>query len=69
MEITREFLLGELARMKQQRDHAHDVFVAHQAAMDVLESLLHHLTTSEVQKETTFADLGLPDPQVHSVVM
>jgi hypothetical protein len=62
MEITKEFLLGELVRMTQQRDHAHDVVVAHQAAMDVLESLINRLDAS-IPKDTTFANLGLPDPQ------
>ena len=62
MGITKEFLLGELARMTQQRNHAHDVVVAHQAAMDVLESLINRLD-APTQKDTTFADLGLPDPQ------
>lgn len=63
MEITRDFLVAELARMKQERDHAHDVAIAHQAAMDVLDALIKRLDAPSVPAEVTFADLGLPDPQ------
>jgi hypothetical protein len=67
MQVTKEFLLAEFERMKQQRDHAHDVVVAHQAAMDVLQSLVQRLDLPETPGEVTFSDLGLPDPQPHVV--
>ena len=63
MEITRDFLVAELTRMKQERDHAHDIVVAHQAAMDVLDALIRRLDAPTASKDVTFADLGLPDPQ------
>lgn len=65
MRIAKEFLLAEFERMQQQRDNARDVVVAHQAAMDVLQSLLQRLELPELLEETSFADLGLPDPQPH----
>lgn len=47
MQITREFLLEELKKMEQQRNHAHDVAVAAQAAMDVMNGLLARLDLPE----------------------
>lgn len=47
MQITKEFLLEEIKKMEQQRNHAHDVAVASQAAMDVMNSLLLRLDLPE----------------------
>ena len=60
MEITKEYLLSEIEKMEQQRDHAHDVAVASQAAIDVMKSLVTRLETPEAVK---LSDLGLPDPE------
>ena len=60
MEITKEFLLTEIRKMEQQRDHAHDVAVASQAAIDVMRSLVDRLEAPETVK---LSDLGLPDPE------
>ena len=46
--------------MEQQRNHAHDVAVASQAASDVLSSLVARLDMPDAVK---LSDLGLPDPQ------
>lgn len=61
MEITKEFLQAEIAKFEGQRNHAHDVAVASQAAVDVLTGLLQRLEQPQ-QTDTTFADLGLPEP-------
>lgn len=60
MDISREYLLAEISRMEQQRNHAHDVAVASQAAIDVLSSLVARLDMPDAVK---LSDLGLPDPQ------
>jgi hypothetical protein len=59
MEITKEYLQAEISRMEQQRNHAHDIAVASQAAIDVLTSLVARLDMQAVK----LSDLGLPDPQ------
>jgi hypothetical protein len=51
MQITKEFLQAELAKMEKQRDHAHDVAVAAQAAMDVLSGMLARLELPEPEQE------------------
>jgi hypothetical protein len=61
MEITKEFLLAEIQKMVKQRDHAHDVAVASQAAVDVMQSLVARLDLSEPE-DLKFSDLGLSDP-------
>ena len=61
MEITKDYLLAELARMEKQRDHAHEVAIACQAAMDTLQALVQRLDAPEPEVPT-FSDLGLPDP-------
>jgi hypothetical protein len=61
MQITKEFLLSEIKKMEQQRDHAHDVAVASQAAIDVMSSLIARLDLPE-EADLKFSDLGLPDP-------
>ena len=48
MEITKEFLLKEIEVMEKQRDHAHDVAVASQAAIDVMRGLIQRLDTPSV---------------------
>lgn len=66
MEITHEFLSGELEKMKRQHQHAHEVAIASQAAIDVLSGLLARLELPEKTTEEgdlTFEDLGLPDPE------
>ncbi len=47
MQITKEFLLSEVKKMEQQRDHAHDVAVAAQAAIDVMQALVDRLDLEE----------------------
>jgi hypothetical protein len=47
MVIDREFLQTEIAKMEQQRNHAHDVAVASQAAIDVMKALLNRLDLPE----------------------
>ena len=61
MEITKDYLLAELARMEQQRNHAHEVAIACQAAVDTLRALVQRLDAPEPETPT-FSDLGLPDP-------
>lgn len=60
MNITREYLLAEIKRMEQQRNHAHEVAVASQAAIDVMSSLVARL---DLPEDLKFSDLGLPDPE------
>ena len=47
MKITKEFLQEELSKMISQRDHAHDIAVASQAAIDVLNALIARLDMPE----------------------
>lgn len=47
MQITKDFLLKEIQAMEQQRNHAHDVAVAAQAAIDVLKSLVARMDLPE----------------------
>ena len=61
MDITKEFLLVEITKMEQQRNHAHEVAVACQAAIDTMQSLIQRLDAPEPEVPT-FSDLGLPDP-------
>jgi hypothetical protein len=61
MEITKEFLLAEIKKMEQQRDHAHDVAVASQASIDTMQALLARLDLPE-EEGLKFSDLGLSDP-------
>ena len=58
MEITKDYLLAELARMEKQRTHAHEVAIACQAAVDTLQALVQRLDAPEPEIPT----LGLPDP-------
>ena len=50
MQITKEFLKAELQKMEQQRNHAHDVAVASQAAVDVLNALLQRIDLPEPEE-------------------
>lgn len=52
MEITREFLVAEIARMKQQHQHAHEVAVASQAAIDVMTALVARLDLPEPSEQS-----------------
>ena len=61
MQITKEFLLAEIKKMEQQRDHAHDVAVASQASIDTMQALLARLDLPE-EEGLKFSDLGLSDP-------
>lgn len=63
MQITKEFLLSELENMRKQRDHAHSVAVASQAAMDVLQALVNRLDAPEEEQAIKLSDLGLSDPE------
>jgi len=56
MEITKEFLVAEIQKMEKQRDHAHDVAVASQAAIDTLRAVLSRLDLPEPEPENTNAD-------------
>lgn len=62
MQITKEFLLAEIEKMVAQRNHAHDVAVASQAAIDTMQALVARLALPEQDQGLRFADLGLPDP-------
>ncbi len=53
MKLTKEFLQAELQKMEQQRNHAHDVAVASQAAADVLRALLERLDLPESEEPNT----------------
>lgn len=48
--------------MERQRDHAHDVAVAAQAAIDVLKAMITRLETPEPEA-VKLSDLGLSDPE------
>lgn len=61
MQITVEYLKAEIGKMEKQRDHAHDVAVAAQAAIDVLTHMVSRLEAPEPDA-IPLSDLGLPDP-------
>ena len=52
MQITKEFLQEEIRKMEQQRNHAHDVAVASQAAIDTLMALVARLDLPEQETES-----------------
>lgn len=62
MQITVEYLKAEIGKMEKQRDHAHDVAVASQAAIDVMTSLIHRIDLKEPDA-IHLSDLGLEDPE------
>lgn len=62
MQITKEYLMAEIANMEKQRNHAHDVAVASQAAIDVLNAMVIRLDMPEPDA-IKLSDLGLPDPE------
>lgn len=62
MEITKQYLLAEIENMVKQRNHAHEVAVASQAAIDVLQSLVVRVDMPEPEA-IKLSDLGLPDPE------
>lgn len=47
MQITREFLKAELENIEKQRVQAHEVAIACQAAIDVMQGLLARLDLPE----------------------
>ena len=51
MQITKDYLLTEIQNMEKQRDHAHDVAVASQAAIDTLRAVLSRLESPEPEPE------------------
>jgi hypothetical protein len=51
MQITREFLQAEIDKMEMQRNHAHDVAVASQAAIDTMKALVSRLDLPEQETE------------------
>jgi len=51
MQITKDYLLTEIQNMEKQRDHAHDVAVASQAAIDTLRAMLSRLDLPEPETE------------------
>lgn len=56
MQITKDYLLTEIKNMEKQRDHAHDVAVASQAAIDTLRAMLDRLDLPEPETESLNAD-------------
>lgn len=50
MDITKEFLLSQIQHFEGQRNNAHDMAVASQAAIDVCRALLNRLE-SEPESE------------------
>ena len=52
MQITKDYLLTEIQNMEKQRDHAHDVAVASQAAIDTLRAVLSRLEAPETETES-----------------
>ncbi len=61
MQITKEFLLSEIKKMEAQRNHAHDVAVASQAAIDTMQAMIARLDLPE-EDGLKLSDLGLSDP-------
>ncbi len=51
MQITKEFLQEEIKKMEEQRNHAHDVAVASQAAIDTMTALVDRLNLPEQDTE------------------
>ena len=51
MQITKEFLQSEIKKMEEQRNHAHDVAVASQAAIDTMTALIDRLDLPEENTE------------------
>jgi hypothetical protein len=56
MQITKDYLLTEIENMEKQRDHAHDVAVASQAAIDTLRAVLSRLDLPEPETENKDAN-------------
>lgn len=52
MQITKEFLQEEIKKMEQQRNHAHEVAVASQAAIDTMMALIARLDLPEQETES-----------------
>jgi hypothetical protein len=51
MQITKKFLQEEIKKMEEQRNHAHDVAVASQAAIDTMVALIARLDLQEPTPE------------------
>jgi hypothetical protein len=47
MEITEQWLMQEIANFEKQRQHAHEVAIASQAAIDVLSAIRDRLKVQE----------------------
>jgi response regulator of citrate/malate metabolism len=47
MQITKEWLQEEISRFENQRQHAHEVAIASQAAVDVLKALVERIDMAE----------------------
>jgi hypothetical protein len=58
MQITKEFLQSEIKKMQEQRNHAHDVAVASQAAIDTMMALIDRLDLAEQETENRDATLS-----------
>ena len=52
MQVTKEFLQSEIKKMEEQRNHAHDVAVASQAAIDTMTALIDRLDLPEQDTES-----------------
>jgi hypothetical protein len=58
MQVTKEFLQSEIKKMEEQRNHAHDVAVASQAAIDTMTALIDRLDLAEQDTENRDATLS-----------
>jgi hypothetical protein len=58
MQVTKEFLQSEIKKMEEQRNHAHDVAVASQAAIDTMTALIDRLDLAEQETENRDATLS-----------
>jgi len=56
MQIDKAFLQDELQKMEKQRNHAHEVAVAAQAAMDVLQALIARLDLPDEPADPPVSD-------------
>jgi len=53
MQITKDYLLEQIKHMEKQKQHAHEVAVASQAAIDVMNALVSRLDLPEGEMSIT----------------
>ena len=59
MKITKEWLQQEIEKMNKQRQHAHEVAIASQAAVDVLTAILARMDLPEsLGQESGSSEVG-----------